>query len=143
MAAEKPKVYVVPIPSRNTEIAALKKMIGEIGCEIVGAKEPIENYEGCVSKADVIVVLICKEAAKNPIVGKIIELAVKLGKRVVGVWAEDASEEDLPEGLRRHGEASVTFKTTPLKQCILGEKPEWQNPDGSPQGKKKTPRHHC
>lgn len=143
MAGEKPKVYIIPIPGRKAEIASLRKSIEEMGCEIVCSQKPIEDFEECVSKADVVVVLICPEAAKNALVAKIIELATKQGKRIIGVWASDAVEADVPDGLRRHGEGEVTLKGPKLRECILGEKPEWQNPDGTPQARKKTPRHHC
>ncbi len=143
MPSKKPKVYVVPIPDRNTEVTELRKTIGEIGCEIVGAKEPIEKYEDCVARADVVVILICDESAENSTVAEIIKLATKLGKRIIGVWATDGDKANLPGGFGLHAEGLIPFKTAQIKQCILGEKPEWQDPDGSPQPKKKTPRHHC
>lgn len=57
--------------------------------------------------ASTIVVLITHETAKSPWVDREIKYAAEHGKTVVGVFAQGATDAELPEALQKCGEAAI------------------------------------
>lgn len=57
--------------------------------------------------ASTLVVLITNETAQSDWVNWEIQCAVELGKQVVGVFAQGATDADIPEELRKHADAAV------------------------------------
>ena len=135
------KAYVLPIPGRQAEINTLKGLIEAAGCIVVCENEPINAFSHCVSEADVVVILICPQTIEDALTEQVIELASKLGKRIVGVWAADAEANKLPIMLHRHGDATVRFNPDELAASVCGVNSVWVTPEGKPRPKPKTPRH--
>ncbi|MBP2295098.1 hypothetical protein [Azospirillum rugosum] len=136
------KVYVFPVPGREADVEELKRLIRAGGCSIVCANESIDAFEQCVGEADVVVILICPESANDKVAEQVAELANKLGKRVVGVWASDVQAGKLPLSLHRHGDATVRLNAVELAVSVCQGGTAWVTPDGNPRPKPKTPRHN-
>ena len=57
--------------------------------------------------ASTLVVLITHDTAQSEWVNWEIQYAIEQGKQVVGVFAQGATDADIPEALRTHGDAAV------------------------------------
>ncbi len=57
--------------------------------------------------ASTLVVLITHDTAQSDWVNWEIKYAIEQGKNVVGVFAQGATDADIPEELRKHGDAAV------------------------------------
>jgi len=57
--------------------------------------------------ASTLVVLITHDTAQSDWVNWEIQYAIEQGKKVVGVFAQGATDADIPEALRTHGDAAV------------------------------------
>jgi hypothetical protein len=135
------RVFVLPLKGRETEIQALKAMIGKAGCQIICDQAPPSQWEKCLSDSDVMVILICKEAMEDATIDKFISMASHEGKRVVGVWAKDAKDGTIPAAINRHGDAVISLDPELVKGVVCGGKSMWTTPDGKPRAAPKTPRH--
>ncbi len=79
-----------------------------------------------------IIVLIGPETHKKEWVDWEIEYASKNGnKRIIGVYIPGGSDSDVPENLKKYGDALVTWNSDKLGDAIEGH-PHWMEPDGSP-----------
>lgn len=141
MSSTSTKAYVVPIPGRDADIAALKKIIESAGCVLVCAAEKLDEFDTCLRAADVVVVLICPETYDDRLIGHIVVLANKFGKRVVGVWSADADESKLPQTLHRYADSVVRIAETEMGESICGGEVKWLTPKGEPFPTPRTPRH--
>jgi hypothetical protein len=141
MTGDPTKAYVFPVPGHGAEIDALKKLIEAAGCVIVCPDELINAFDHCVNEADVVVILICPETIDDKLTGPVVELASRLGKRIVGVWAADAEPNKLPASLHRHGDANIRLDANELAASVCGGASVWVTPEGKPRPKPKTPRH--
>jgi hypothetical protein len=142
MAGDKPmKVYVFPVPGRQAEIAELKRLIEAAGCEIVCPDDPPESFEHCAQEADVVVILICPQTLDDNLIGPVVELANRTGKRIVGVWAADAEPGKLPRSLNRYGDSNIRIDAKDIAAAICRGEAVWVTPEGKPREKPKTPRH--
>ena len=65
-----------------------------------------------ISWSGVVVVLIGQETHARPWVNWEIEQAHRQDKRIVGVWAQGATEADLPENLKKYRDALVGWQIT-------------------------------
>ena len=142
MAGNSPtKVYVFPVPGHQAEITALKGLIEAAGCIIVCPNDPPEAYEHCVREADVVVILICPETIDDKLIGPVVELANKLGKRIIGVWAADAEPGKLPQSLNRYGDSNIRVDQEEVAAAVCRGETVWVTPEGKSRPKPKTPRH--
>jgi hypothetical protein len=136
------KVYVVPLPpTRAKELDKLKQLIETGGCELVCRDDPIEKADDCIAAADVVVILICAETLGDPAVDGLVELASRLGKRVIGVWADDAKPQDLPSSIERRGDATIRLDPEEIERAVCGGQTPWHDPTGKQRPRPKTPRH--
>jgi hypothetical protein len=72
-----------------------------------------------------------------------IEYAAKQGKRIVGVWEEEANECKLPSALTEYADAIVGWHGNSIIEAIVEEKDGWQRQDGSPTSAVVLRRHPC
>ena len=141
MNASATKVYVFPVPARADDVKTLKQLIEQAGCVLVCDEANADEFAQCVEAADVVVILICPETMDDELVKQVVELANRLGKRIVGVWAPDVDDARLPTVLHRHGDATIIFNSEEIRQHICQSAPVWTTPEGQPRPKPKTPRH--
>ena len=81
--------------------------------------------------ASVLVAYISPETKYSKWVNWEIEYAHKLGKRIVGVWAYGARNCEIPEALKRYGDAVVGWNGESITDAINGKSNAWHKQDGS------------
>ena len=96
-----------------------------------------------MSWASIVVVLVGKETHKRPWVDWEIKKANELGKRIVGVYERGGTENDLPEALRKYGDAQVSWNSANVIDAIEGKASPFERPDGAPQPAGDLPRSSC
>jgi len=84
-----------------------------------------------ISWASTVVVLIGKHTHSRPWVTWEIEQANRLGKRIVGVFTQGGTKEDIPHSFEKYGCALVGWNTENIMAAIDGKDNTFQNPDGS------------
>ncbi len=141
MISSPAKAYVIPIPGREDEIQALRALIEACGCSVICQDDPIDSFDHCVEEADVVVILICPETASDRLFEQIIELASKLGKRIVGVWGAGVNLGELPPSIHRYGDAVIRANGDEIAAAVCKGESPWTTPQGTPRPAPKTPRH--
>lgn len=87
--------------------------------------------------ASTLVVLITHDTADSWWVNWEIQYAVQLGKRVVGVFAQGATDADIPEELGKCGDAAIVgWQGNRVIDAINGDIAEWDDPQS---GKPRDP----
>jgi hypothetical protein len=87
--------------------------------------------------ASTLVVLITHDTADSWWVNWEIQYAVRLGKRVVGVFAQGATDADIPEELGKCGDAAIVgWQGNRVVDAINGDIAEWDDPQS---GKPREP----
>jgi hypothetical protein len=84
-----------------------------------------------ISWASTVVVLIGKDTHSRPWVNWEIEQANRLGKRLVGVFTQGGTNEDVPPSFEKYASALVGWNTESIMAAIDGKDNTFQNPDGS------------
>ena len=92
---------------------------------------------------DVLVVLISPAARNDAVIAWAIECAQRLGKRVIGIWLEDANYEDLPGALDDLADAVVPANPAGVVGAVEGSLNGIRRPDGSPRAERAIARHNC
>ena len=141
MAKDTTRVFVFPIKGREADVAKLIQSISKAGCEVICQNAKPADYEKCLKAANVLVILICSETMNDATLDKLVALASRDGKRVVGVWLPGANTPEIPAALDRHGDAVITLDVESIRKSICGSTPTWTTPDGGPRPTPKTPRH--
>jgi len=86
-----------------------------------------------MSWASTVVVLIGKETHTRRWVNWEIEQANRLGKRIVGVFTQGGTKEDIPPAFEKYGSDLVNWNTESIMSAIDGTREgPFQDPDGSP-----------
>ena len=93
--------------------------------------------------SSVLVVYISPDTKHSWWVDWEIEYAHSQGKRVVGVWEWGAKECEVPEALKRHGDAVVGWNGESIADAIDGAADEWRQPDGSAWDYRAIKRYAC
>ena len=93
--------------------------------------------------ASVLVVYISPETKNSDWVNWEIECAHREGKRIVGVWEWGAKDCELPEALKRYGDAVVGWNGESIIDAINGESDDSHSQDGQKPGYRPIPRHSC
>ncbi len=98
-----------------------------------------------ITWAGTLVVLIGKETAKSDYVNWEIKTAAEMGKRIIGVFLQGATEEDIPAELIEHGDNLVGWNGDKIVRAIDGEDMDWEKPDGTLRENKPLdlPRYTC
>ena len=87
--------------------------------------------------ASTLVVLITYDTADSWWVNWEIQYAVQLGKRVVGVFAQGATDADIPQELGKCGDAAIVgWQGNRVIEAINGDIGEWDDPQS---GKPREP----
>lgn len=78
--------------------------------------------------ASTLVVLITHDTAQSNWVNWEIKYAIELGKNVVGVYAQGATDADVPEELAKHAAAIVGWQSQRVVDAINGKITGWDDP---------------
>jgi len=78
--------------------------------------------------ASTLVVLITHSTAQSDWVNWEIKYAIELGKNVVGVYAQGATDADVPAELAKHAAAIVGWQSQRIVAAINGEITGWDDP---------------
>lgn len=133
------KVYVCPLRGRAKDINAIKAILVEVGCEVIAKDDLSEGVKAC----DVLVILLCKEAFTDPTVAAAIELAVKLGKKIIGIWAQDATGTEIPKAFDSYGESTIVMEKSQIEKVLESGTSIWQTPQRELRPAPETARHKC
>lgn len=96
-----------------------------------------------MSWASTVVVVIGKNTHQRPWVNWEIETANQLGKRIVGVYERGGTENDIPEALKKYGDARVAWNSKNIIDAIEGKCDPTEKPDGEPEAEIQGPRGSC
>ncbi len=141
-------VFISHVHEDDDLLPKLKALVGRAGMNVrdgsISSDKPnnannddyIKNeiLKPRIDWASTLVVLITHDTAKSWWVNWEIEYAVRQGKTVVGVFAQGATDADLPEELQRCGDAAlVGWQGERVVAAINGELHDWDDPvTGSP-----------
>ena len=145
MSEDAINIFVSHHHSDASNIEELKNMIGKQGTNARDSsiyKEKRENnahnpdyikslIRSQIDWAGTLVVLVGTKTSDSEWVNWEIEYAAEHGKRIIGVFLENATDADLPEALMNHGDALVIWKAEQVARAIDGES-IWMDPAGSP-----------
>ena len=144
-------VFISHVHEDDPLLPDLKRLITNAGMEVRDASitsdkpnnaenEQYIKYQILAPKiewASTLVVLITHDTAQSPYVNWEIQYAVQLGKRVVGVFAQGATDADVPEELGKCGDAAIVgWQGNRVIDAINGDIGEWDDPQS---GKPRDP----
>lgn len=119
--ADKKNIFISHVHEDDDLLPKLKDLISNAGMEVrdgsINSDKPNEaSNEEYIKReilapriqwASTLVVLITHDTAQSDWVNWEIQYAIEQGKQVVGVFAQGATDADIPEALRTHGDAAV------------------------------------
>lgn len=141
--ADRKHIFISHVHADDDLVAKLKALIARAGMEVrdgsINSDKPNEatNEEYIKQKylrpridwASTLVVLITKDTAQSSWVNWEIKYAVEQGKNVVGVFAQGATDVDVPDELRKCGDAAIVgWQGDRLVDAINGKTREWDDP---------------
>jgi hypothetical protein len=81
-----------------------------------------------IQACSTMVVLITENTAKSPWVNWEIQYAIAQGKNVVGVYAQGATDANIPDELAKHAAAIVGWQSERIVDAINGNITGWDDP---------------
>lgn len=146
--ADTKNIFISHVHEDDALLPKLKDLISKAGMEVrdgsINSDKPNdannpdyikEKYlKPHIDWASTLVVLITHETAQSDWVNWEIQYAIEQGKRVVGVFAQGATDADIPEALRTHGDAAVVgWQSDRVVDAINGKISGFDDPTtGSP-----------
>lgn len=153
-------IFISHVHEDDALLPKLKELIGRAGMEVrdgsVNSDKPNEaQNEDYIKRkilapridwASTLVVLITHDTAQSDWVNWEINYAIEQGKTVVGVFAQGATDADIPEELGKHAGAIVGWQGDRVVDAINGSVTGWDDPaTGNPRttGAWKVQRYSC
>jgi hypothetical protein len=146
--ADTKNIFISHVHEDDDLLPKLKDLIGRAGMEVrdgsINSDKPNEATHPEYIKekylrpriewASTLVVLITRDTAQSDWVNWEIKYAVEQGKNVFGVFAQGATDADIPDELRMHGDAAVVgWQSDRVVDAINGKNTGWDDPaTGSP-----------
>lgn len=143
-------VFISHVHEDDELLPDLKQLIARAGMEVrdgsISSDKPndAENEQYIqreiltprIDWASTLVVLITHDTAESWWVNWEIKRAIQLGKRVIGVFAQGATDADIPEELGKCGDAAIVgWQGDRVVDAINGDIGEWDDPQsGEPRG---------
>ncbi len=139
-------VFISHVHEDDELVPKLKDLIANAGMEVrdgsITSDKPNEaeneDYikreilEPRIQWASTLVVLITHDTAQSWWVNWEIKRAVELDKNVVGVYAQGATNVDIPEELQKCGDAAIVgWQGDRVVDGINGQIHDWDNPDSA------------
>lgn len=135
-------IFISHVHEDDDLLPKLKELIGRAGMEVrdgsVNSDKPNEaRSEDYIKReilvpridwASTLVVLITQDTAQSEWVNWEIEYAIEQGKTVVGVFAQGATDADIPEELGKHAAAIVGWQGDRVVDAINGNVTGWDDP---------------
>lgn len=136
-------IFISHVHENDDLLPRLKDLISKAGMEVrdgsINSDKPnaasSEEYikreilAPRIQWASTLVVLITHDTAKSEWVNWEITHAIEQGKQVVGVFAQGATDADVPEALRTHGDAAVVgWQGERVVDAINGKTSGWDDP---------------
>ncbi len=136
-------VFISHVHEDDDLLPKLKELVSAAGMEVrdgsISSEKPNEATNEDYIKnsilkpriewASTLVVLISHDTADSWWVNWEIQYAAELGKNVVGVFAQGATDADIPEELRRLGDAAIVgWQGDRVVDAINGKIREWDTP---------------
>lgn len=141
---EKKNIFISHVHESDPLLPQLKDLITRGGMEVRDGSVNSNNPNDAQSEeyikreilvpriqwASTLVVLITHDTAQSWWVNWEIQYAVKQGKNVVGVFAQGATDADIPEELRKCGDAAIVgWQGERVVDAINGKILPWDNPE--------------
>ena len=141
--SDKKNIFISHVHEDDDLLPKLKDLISKAGMEVrdgsINSDKPNaaqdENYikrevlAPRIQWASTLVVLITHDTAQSDWVDWEIKHAVEQGKNVVGVFAQGATDADIPDELRKHGDAAVVgWQSERVVDAISGKIRGWDDP---------------
>jgi hypothetical protein len=148
---ETKNVFISHVHENDELVPKLKELVGRAGMVVrdgsINSDKPNDaQNEGYIKQeilapriqwASTLVVLITHETAQSWWVNWEIAYAVEQGKNVVGVFAQGATNADVPEELQKCGDAAIVgWQGNRVVDAINGKIQEWDDPST---GQPRTP----
>ncbi len=139
-------VFISHVHEDDELVPKLKELVAKAGIEVrdgsITSDKPNEAQneeyikreilEPRIQWASTLVVLITHDTAQSWWVNWEIKRAVELGKNVVGVYAQGATNADIPEDLQKCGDAAIVgWQGDRVVDAINGKIHDWDSPDSS------------
>lgn len=139
----KKNIFISHIHEDDELLPKLKELISKAGMEVrdgsINSHKPngASNEEYIkreilaprIEWASTLVVLITHQTAQSDWVNWEIKYAIEQGKNVVGVFAHGATDADIPEELRKHGDAAIVgWQSERVVGAISGTITSWDDP---------------
>ncbi len=96
-----------------------------------------------IQKSGALAVYITSDTKESKYVDWEIQYAAKLGKRVIGIWAQGENGCEIPEALEKYADAVVGWNGGRVIDALNGTVQGWYNPDGSPCNERDIKRYSC
>jgi hypothetical protein len=141
--SDKKNIFISHVHEDDNLLPKLKDLISKAGMEVrdgsINSDKPnTAQNEGYIKRevlapriqwASTLVVLITHDTAQSDWVNWEIKHAVEQGKNVVGVFAQGATDADVPDELRKHGDAAVVgWQSERVVDAISGKIRGWDDP---------------
>jgi len=141
--SDKKNIFISHVHEDDDLLPKLKDLISRSGMEVRDGSINSDKPNAARSKdyikskilapriqwASTLVVLITHDTAQSDWVNWEIECAVEQGKNVVGVFAQGATDADIPDELRKHGDAAVVgWQGDRVVDAINGNIRGWDDP---------------
>ncbi len=141
--ADKKNIFISHVHEDDDLLPKLKDLVSKSGMEVrdgsINSDKPNaarnEDYikreilAPRIQWASTLVVLITHETAQSDWVNWEIKYAIEQGKKVIGVFAQGATDADVPEELRKHGDAAVVgWQSERVVNAINGKIRGWDDP---------------
>ncbi len=152
-------IFITHVHENDALLPKLKELISRAGMQVrdgsIHSEKPndakSEDYiknsilAPRIDWASTLVVLITKDTAGSRWVNWEIERAVHQNKTIVGVFAQGATDADIPEALRRCGDAAIVgWNGDRVVDAINGKTREWDDPQtGKPRADRPVKRYSC
>ena len=157
MAEDRKHVFISHVHEDDAGLSNIKNLLASCGMEIRDASINSSNPNEAkavdyiktgilaprIQWASTLLVYITPHTKNSEWVNWEIEYAHKLGKRIVGVWANGEKDCEVPEALHNYADAIVGWTGTSIIDAINGTNNTWVNQDGSPCPERKIKRHCC
>lgn len=158
--SDKKNIFISHVHEDDALLPKLKDLISKAGMEVrdgsINSAKPnnANNPDYIWDKylkpridwSSTLVVLITHDTAQSDWVNREIKYAIEQGKNVVGVYAQGATDADVPEELAKHAAAIVGWQGDRVVDAINGNITGWDDPTtGAPRttGEWSVKRHSC
>lgn len=142
--SDKKNIFISHVHEDDNLLPKLKDLIANVGMDVrdgsINSEKPndaqSEEYIKSailaprIQWASTLMVLITQDTANSWWVNWEIDYAVQQGKNVIGVYAQGATDADIPEALQRCGDAAIVgWQGERVIAAINGEIRDWDKPD--------------